>query len=140
MVYAYVFLLTCTPYPRAVDGSGPVWVGTVERRSPPDRRVATAYASSGVMGETPLRLSAMSTAQITDDDVGKTVVAEDGTEIGIVSGYRYGTAYVDPDPGLTTKLKTKLGWEDTDDDDGYPLQQEAVDTVTDDEIRLHSNL
>ncbi|WP_424000444.1 PRC-barrel domain containing protein [Haloarcula salina] len=82
----------------------------------------------------------MSTAQITDDDVGKTVVAEDGTEIGIVSGYRYGTAYVDPDPGLTTKLKTKLGWEDTDDDDGYPLQQEAVDTVTDDEIRLHSNL
>jgi len=81
----------------------------------------------------------MSTAQMTDDDVGKTVVTEDGTEVGIVSGYRYGTAYVDPDPGLTTKLKTKLGWEDTD-DDGYPLQQEAVDAVTDDEIRLRSDL
>lgn len=81
----------------------------------------------------------MSTAQMTDDDIGKTVVTEDGTEVGIVSGYRYGTAYVDPDPDLTTKLKTKLGWEATD-DDGYPLQQEAVDTVTDDEIRLRSDL
>jgi hypothetical protein len=31
-------------------------------------------------------------------------------------------AYVDSDPGLKTTLLTKLGWGDTDADDGYPLQ------------------
>jgi len=83
--------------------------------------------------------AAMSTVQITDDDVGKTVVDADGDQVGIVSAVRHGTAYVDPDPGITTKLKTKLGWEDRD-DDGYPLQEPAVDTVTDDQVRLRSDL
>lgn len=122
------------------DDPGTIAAGIAILRTLHDRRATVACASSGVIIETPVRASAMSTAQMTDDDVGKTVVTEDGTEVGIVSGYRYGTAYVDPDPGLTTKLKAKLGWEDTDDDDGYPLQQEAVDTVTDDEIRLRSDL
>ena len=81
----------------------------------------------------------MSTAQITDDDVGKTVVDGDGDEVGIVSAVRHGTAYVDPDPGITTKLKTTLGREERD-DDGYPLQERAVETVTDDQVRLRSNL
>ncbi|WP_336336812.1 PRC-barrel domain containing protein [Haloarcula brevis] len=81
----------------------------------------------------------MSTIQLTDDDIGKTVVTSTGDEVGIVSGYRYGTAYVDPDPNLKTTLVTKLGWEDTD-DDGYPLQTEAVATITDEQIRLSSDL
>ena len=82
----------------------------------------------------------MSTVQITDDDVGKTVVDVDGDEVGIVSAVRHGTAYVDPDPGITTKLKTKLGWEERDDEVGYPLQEPAVDTVTSEQIRLRSDL
>ncbi|GCF14308.1 hypothetical protein Harman_22430 [Haloarcula mannanilytica] len=82
----------------------------------------------------------MSTIQLTDDDVGKTVVTSTGDEVGIVSRYRYGTAYVDPDPGLKTTLLTKLGWEDTDDEDGYPLQTDAVDTITEEQIRLSSDL
>ncbi|MGB9931136.1 PRC-barrel domain containing protein [Haloarcula amylolytica] len=82
----------------------------------------------------------MSTIQLTDDDIGKTVVTSTGDEVGIVSGYRYGTAYVDPDPGLKTTLLTKLGWEDTTDDDGYPLQTDAVDTITEEQIRLSSDL
>ncbi|MBX0297199.1 PRC-barrel domain containing protein [Haloarcula nitratireducens] len=82
----------------------------------------------------------MSTTQIDDDDVGKDVVATDGDDVGIVSGYRYGTAYVEPDPGITTKLKTSLGWDDVDEEEGYPLQEEAVEEVTDDEIRLRSDL
>jgi len=81
----------------------------------------------------------MSTIRITDDDVGKTVVDGDGEEVGIVSAVRHGTAYVDPDPGITTKLKTTLGWEDRD-EDGYPLQEQAVATVTDDRVRLRSDL
>jgi hypothetical protein len=81
----------------------------------------------------------MRTVQLTDDDVGKTVVDGDGDEVGIVSAVEHGTAYVDPDPGITTKLKTKLGWEETD-DDAYPLQERAIETVTDDRIRLRSDL
>jgi hypothetical protein len=81
----------------------------------------------------------MSAQQITDDDVGKTVVDDDGDEVGIVSAVEYGTAYVDPDPGITTKLKTKLGWEDRE-EAGYPLQEAAVGTVTDEQIRLRSDL
>lgn len=82
----------------------------------------------------------METVQITDDDIGKDVVDADGDTVGIVSGIRHGTAYVDPDPDITTKLKTTLGWEDKDEEEGYPLQEEAVETVTDDEIRLVSDL
>ena len=86
-----------------------------------------------------VRPDAMSTVQITDEDVGKTVLDGDGDEVGIVSAVRHGTAYVDPDPGITTKLKTKLGWEDHEEAD-YPLQEPSVETVTDDEIRLRSDL
>ncbi|WP_435361958.1 PRC-barrel domain containing protein [Haloarchaeobius sp. DFWS5] len=75
---------------------------------------------------------------ITDDAEGKKVV-RDGKEVGIVTEVRAGTAYVEPDPGLTDKLFAKLGWGDRD-DDTYPLQESAIETVTDDEIRLKSGL
>ena len=76
---------------------------------------------------------------ITDEAVGKTVINAHGEEVGIVSEVRQGTAYIDPNPGLTDKFKAKLGWEDSDAAD-YPLQEAAVETVTDDEIHLRSNL
>jgi hypothetical protein len=82
----------------------------------------------------------MQTTQFTDDDVGKTVVNGDGDDVGIVSAVKHGTAYVDPDPGITTRITAALGWENIDDEDGYPLQEEAVATVTDDEVRLRSDL
>jgi hypothetical protein len=78
--------------------------------------------------------SAMSTT-ITDDAVGNDVVDAEGEKIGIVSAVKHGAARVDPDPGLTDKFKAKLDWEDADAAD-FPLQEEAIDTVTDDEIRL----
>jgi hypothetical protein len=76
---------------------------------------------------------------LTDDAVGKTVVNADGEEVGIVTRVKHGTAHVDSDPGLTDKIKTKLGWEAPDEDD-YPLQERAVATVTDEEIRLREDL
>ncbi|EJN61438.1 hypothetical protein [Halogranum rubrum] len=75
------------------------------------------------------------TFNITDDEVGKKVIAADGDEIGLVTEVRHGTAYVDADPSLTDKLMSKLGWEHTD-DDAYPLQKSEIETITDDEIRL----
>ncbi|PSP99912.1 hypothetical protein BRC89_02685 [Halobacteriales archaeon QS_4_70_19] len=72
---------------------------------------------------------------ITDDAVGKDVVDAQNEKIGIVTAVENGTAKVDPDPGLTDKFKAKLSWEDADAED-YPLQEEAIETITDDEIRL----
>lgn len=71
----------------------------------------------------------------TDDDVGKRVVNATGNKIGIVTEVRNGDPYVDPDVGMFDTVKAKLGWEDID-DDAYPLQDDQVSEVTDDEIRL----
>ncbi|WP_380678644.1 PRC-barrel domain containing protein [Salinigranum sp. GCM10025319] len=82
----------------------------------------------------------MQTVQFNEDDVGKTVVNGNGNEVGIISAVEHGTAYVDPDPGITTKITAALGWDNIDDEDGYPLQEQAVATVTDDQVRLRSDL
>lgn len=72
--------------------------------------------------------------ELTEKDEGKSVVSG-GEKVGMVKEVRHGTAYVDPDPGITDQIKSKLGWGDTD-EDTYPLQEDSIDTVTDDEIRL----
>lgn len=78
-------------------------------------------------------------ANFTDDDVGKSVVNANNDEIGIIAAVEHGTAHVEPDPGITDTIKTKLGWEGTN-DDTYPLQEESIDHVTDDHVHLKSNL
>lgn len=74
--------------------------------------------------------------QITDSDEGKSVVRNE-TTVGIVTTVEHGTAYVEPDPGLTDRLMARLGWGDID-EDTFPLQEEDVADVTDEEIRLQT--
>lgn len=74
--------------------------------------------------------------QLTDDDEGKDVVM-DGEQIGIVAEVRDGRAYVNPDAGLTDKLKASLDWGD-DTEDTYALELDLVESVTDDEIRTRT--
>ncbi|MFC3959935.1 hypothetical protein [Halovivax cerinus] len=74
-----------------------------------------------------------------DDDVGKTVVNASGEEVGMVTAVEHGTARINPDPGLTDSIKAALGWEDTG-DDTYPLQEDAIDRITGDEIHLSGEL
>lgn len=81
----------------------------------------------------------MARQTVTEEDQGKTVVNADGEKVGVVTGVRGGTAYVNPDPGLTDSIKSKLGWEDVDADD-YPLKQDRIETIDDDEIRLTRDL
>ena len=76
---------------------------------------------------------------ITDDDEGKRVVNADGEQVGLVKQVSGGTAHIDPDPGLTDKIKSKLGWGDMD-EDTYPLQEANIDAVTDGEVRLKRDL
>ncbi|QWC20209.1 PRC-barrel domain containing protein [Halorubrum sp. 2020YC2] len=73
---------------------------------------------------------------ITDDDEGKAVVDSNGEQIGMIAEVRSGTAYVDADPSLADTVLSKLGWSDADGDD-YPLQENRIHTVTDDEVRLN---
>jgi hypothetical protein len=72
---------------------------------------------------------------ITEGDEGKRVVDSDGNDVGIVKSVETGTAYVDPDPGITDTVMSKMGWGDPD-RETYPLDSGKVDTVTGDEIRL----
>lgn len=80
----------------------------------------------------------MERKHVTDDDQGKAVVDSSGQKIGMVTEVRSGTAYVNADPGLTDTIRSKLGWGDADADD-YALEEDRIDTVTDDEIRLKSS-
>lgn len=75
--------------------------------------------------------------QATDDDEGKRVVRGEET-VGRVVEVEHGTPYVDPDPGITETLKAKLGWAEAD-DEAYPLQDQTIEEVTDDEIRIRTN-
>lgn len=73
---------------------------------------------------------------ITEHDEGKKVVNKAGKKIGMVSKVEGQHVHVDPDPGLTDTIKSKLGWGDAD-DDTYALNQSDIASVTDDEVQLN---
>ena len=81
----------------------------------------------------------MARTRLTEQDEGKTVINADGEEVGIISGFRGGQAFVDPDPGITDKIMSKLGWQDADEDD-YAREADHVEQVTDDEVHLSGDL
>lgn len=76
--------------------------------------------------------------ELTDDDIAKTIVSGSGEEIGIVDAVKDGIAYVDPADDVPGQLKTKLDWGGTT-KDTYPLRNDAIADVTDDEIRLQAD-
>ncbi len=72
--------------------------------------------------------------ELTEEDEGKPVVHGDET-VGRVVDVEHGTAYVDTEAGITETIASKLGWAERN-QDTYPLQEDAIESVTDDEIRL----
>ena len=74
------------------------------------------------------------TATVTADDEGKKVVY-DGDTVGRVVEVEGETAYVDPDPGITETVSSKLGWADAD-ADSIALKEDSIVDVTDDEVRI----
>lgn len=74
-------------------------------------------------------------ANFSDHDEGKRVVNADGDEIGIVEHVEGSTVHINPDPGMTDTIRSKLGWGDSD-EETYELDESNVDSITDDEIRL----
>lgn len=76
---------------------------------------------------------------VTEADEGKRLVNASGERLGTVTEVQAGTAYVDVEPDLTDTIRSKLGWGAPEQED-YALQQDLVDVITDDEIRLKQTL
>ena len=77
------------------------------------------------------------TAELSDDDRGKTVVA--GTErIGTVTDVRSGRAFVDPDMDhVSESLCDALGWREGDDE--YTIDEDDVTNVANSQVRLRDD-
>ena len=90
----------------------------------------TAAAGTGVDDET---LDEEYRTQITEEDRGKTVIDEDGEEVGQVSRVEGGVAYVEPHAGFFERMESMLGMGDHDDDE-YPLSSDQVRRITDDDV------
>ena len=76
-------------------------------------------------------------ARVTDDDIGKDVIDDRGDRIGIIAGVEGQHVHIDPDPGIADRIKAALGWGDTDDDDTYVVEQDQIQDVEGDAVRLH---
>lgn len=74
--------------------------------------------------------------QFESDDEGKTVVTEDGDEIGSVERVSGNKAYVKPMDNLSSSVRQRLDWDE--DQDTYELTQSKVAKFDDDEIRIRN--
>lgn len=74
--------------------------------------------------------------EISDNEEGKQVVNRAGKTVGMVSKVEGNRAHVNPDPGITDTIKSKLGWGDSD-EDTYPVDESDIESITDDEIQLN---
>ncbi|ELY52520.1 hypothetical protein [Natronolimnohabitans innermongolicus] len=78
------------------------------------------------------------TPQLTDDEVGKTVIDAEGKELGIVAKVERDRAYVDPNPSVAEHLLAKIGVEGDDEED-YLVTEDMLESVGD-EIRLRGDI
>jgi hypothetical protein len=78
-----------------------------------------------------------SSTNFTESDEGKNVINQNGETIGRVVEVEGNRAYVDPDPGVTDTIMSKLGWGSRD-EGSYLLESGKVESITDDEVRLGS--
>jgi len=77
------------------------------------------------------------TIELSQDEQGKDVIDDSGQQIGMVAEVEGQTAYVDPEPGLTDRLKARLDWGGHGDED-YPVDASQITEITDDEVVIHS--
>ncbi|WP_225741302.1 hypothetical protein [Halorussus halophilus] len=74
-----------------------------------------------------------------DGDVGKRVVNASGEKVGVVTKVDEASSmvYVDPNPGIADRIKTRLGWKSRD-EEAYSVSAERIEAIEDDEVRLKS--
>lgn len=121
-----------TPGPADESGTSPT-AGPDETAAGNDRRSATGSgADAATAGPAAGEAMALST-----DELGKDVLDADGETVGMVTDVAEdGTRlYVDPEPGVTERIKAALDWGDADEND-YPVASDRIDDVTRDAVRL----
>jgi hypothetical protein len=74
--------------------------------------------------------------ELTNEDEGKHVINRDGEQVGVVSEVEGTRAHVEPDPGVTETIKSKLGWADTD-EEMYSIGESDVESINDQEVHLN---
>lgn len=72
---------------------------------------------------------------VTANDEGKPVVNEAGETVGMVSKVEGHKVHVNPDPGITDSIKSKLGWGDAD-EETHAIDESDIASVTEDEVHL----
>ncbi|WP_090619912.1 hypothetical protein [Natrinema salaciae] len=73
------------------------------------------------------------TAPLTDDDVGKTVVDTEGKQLGIVAKVENDRAAVDLEPSLAEQLLVSLGKEREDEED-YAVTEDMLERVDNEDV------
>jgi len=96
--------------------------------------MASAETDTGTTNEA----TEPATIELSQDEQGKDVIDESGQQIGMVAEVEGQTAYVDPKPGLTDRLKARLDWGSHGDKD-YPVDASQIKEITDDEVVIHSD-
>ena len=77
----------------------------------------------------------MAVLKLTERDVGKTVVDQDGEAIGEITKFEGDQAYVEPADSVMARTRRKLGWGDTG-SQLYALSNSMVYSIRDHEIRI----
>ncbi|ELY75212.1 hypothetical protein [Natrinema gari] len=109
--------------------------GEMEAGAVGDESTASLESETGV-GSTKEPADA-SPIELSHHDQGKDVVDESGQQIGMVAEVEGQTAYIDPEPGLTDRLKARLDWGGHGDED-YPVDSAQILEITDDEVVIQS--
>ncbi|QLG50521.1 hypothetical protein [Natrinema halophilum] len=75
--------------------------------------------------------------ELSQDEQGKDVVDENAQQIGMIAEVEGQTAYVDPEPGLTDRLRARMNWGGHGDED-YPIDSSQIKEITDDQVVIRS--
>lgn len=75
-------------------------------------------------------------ADFTDEEAGKRVVAQDGSEVGTVEEVRDGELYVGVGPDANGETLDQLGWGGVVEQEVHQLRQRFVSNVSERTIRL----
>lgn len=77
-------------------------------------------------------------ANVTTEDEGKPVIDANGDRIGTVTDVTDGTVLVEPVSGVNSTVSRALGR--IGEPGVLPLREQSIDSVTESQIRLRSNL
>lgn len=102
-----------------------------------DADVNEEEAIDELLGEEVMSAAATRAANVEE---GMDVVTSTGETVGVVSQAGGARIYVEPDPGLTDKIKIKLDWGDaTENEDVYPVPETRIERVEGDEVRIYQS-